>query len=115
MIEHAIELIAVGVDAVGIAVILLGFVMAVVRTVPILIQTRAVNVVEPLQTVRCDLGTYIVFALELMIVSDLLHSVISRSLDDLYFLAGIVVLRTVISYFLGKEIQEIHAAQPAKG
>ncbi len=113
MIEHAIEWIAVGVDAIGVAVILFGFVIAVGRTVPILVQTGGVSVVGPLQSVRCDLGTYLVFALELMIVSDLLHSVISRSLDDLYFLAGIVILRTVISYFLGKEIEEIHAAETA--
>ena len=57
--------------------------------------------------IRCQLGTYLVFALELMIVSDLVHSVVSRTLDDLYFLAAIVVLRTMIAYFLGPEIQEL--------
>jgi uncharacterized membrane protein len=42
-----------------------------------------------------------------MIISDLLHSIVTRSMEDLYFLAGIVAVRTIIAYFLNKEIQEL--------
>ncbi len=56
---------------------------------------------------RCGLGVKLVFALELMITSDLFHTIISRSVDDLILVGGLVVIRTAISYFLNKEIQEV--------
>ncbi len=107
MITHAVEWAAVIADSVGVFVVLLGFAIAVVKFIPTLLRPSGMETIETIQSIRCTLGTYIVFALELMIVSDLLHSVISRSLEDLYYLGGIVVLRTAISYFLNKEIQEI--------
>jgi len=59
--------------------------------------------------VRCGLGVKLVFALELMIISDLFHTIISRSVDDLILVGGLVVIRTAISYFLNKEIQEVNS------
>jgi uncharacterized membrane protein len=49
----------------------------------------------------------LVFALELLIISDLLHSLVSRSLDDMAIVGALVLIRTVISYFLNKEILEV--------
>ncbi len=106
MIHHGLELIALGIDLVAVAVMLVGFMLAMVRFVPTLARPVGTAIGE-VQVIRCSLGTYIVFALELMIVSDLLHSVVSRTLEDLYFLAGIVILRTLIAYFLNKEMQEL--------
>ena len=57
--------------------------------------------------VRRSLGGYLLLGLELMIVSDIIHTAISRTLDDLIFLGGVVLIRTVVSYFLGKEIMHI--------
>ena len=34
--------------------------------------------------------------LELMVIADLLHTIVSHSLEDLWFLGGIVLIRTVI-------------------
>ncbi len=110
MIEEGVEWAALAADAVGVAVIMLGFVMAVTRFIPTLWQANRSEAILKIQMIRCDFGTYLVFALELMIVSDLLHSVISRELQDLYFLGAIVVIRTVIAYFLNQEIQELSQA-----
>jgi uncharacterized membrane protein len=44
-----------------------------------------------------------------MIISDLLQSIVSRSMEDLLMVGALVVIRTVISFFLNKEIEEIHA------
>ena len=44
-----------------------------------------------------------------MIISDLLQTMASRSLDDMILLGGLVGIRTVIAYFLNKEIQDISA------
>jgi len=102
-----LEWAAITVDIVGVVVVLLGFALAVIQFVPVLAKPADASAIDRIQMIRCNLGTYLVFALELMIISDLLHSVVSRTLEDLYFLAGVVALRTVIAYFLNMEIREI--------
>lgn len=56
---------------------------------------------------RVELGRYILAGLELFIVSDIIHTVLSLALGDLVFLALLVLIRAVISYFLDREIAEI--------
>ena len=51
----------------------------------------------------------LVFALELLIISDLLVTIISRSLDDMIIVGALVLIRTVIAYFLNKEIEVVSA------
>ena len=61
---------------------------------------------EQIQTARRALGGYILVALEFMIVSDVIASVLSRSLDSLASLGAIVVLRTAMGFFLERELDE---------
>lgn len=56
------------------------------------------------QNVRLELGTYILLGIEFMIASEIIHTVISREIDDLIFVAALVAIRTAISFFLGKEL-----------
>ena len=112
-VTEALEWVAVGVDAVGVIIILIGFVMAVISFLPTLLKTGSVESIERIQVTRCALGTYIVFALELMIVSDLIHTVLTHELMDLAYLGALVAIRTMIGYFLNKEIQEIHHERDA--
>ena len=110
------EWLAVAIDLAGALIMLWAFVTSVVSVAGSAIKrsdTR--NRFRDIQIARCELGTKLLFALELMIVSDLLQTIISRSIDDLIFLGGLVVIRTTISYFLGKEIQEIHAELSKEG
>ena len=53
---------------------------------------------------RNYLGTYILFSLEILIGADIIESIISPTLEHLLLLAILVIIRTVISYFLNKEI-----------
>ena len=73
---------------------------------------------------RCVVGVHILFALELMIVSDIIDSFVAVSRHaggygnffqgaifySLVQLGMIVMIRTVIDYFLGREISELHEA-----
>jgi len=107
-LHAAIEWLATVVDVVAVLVLLWGFVMAVGGMIRGSIGARdEAGRMRNLQMVRGALGVKIVFALELLIISDLVETVVSRSLEDLYLVAGLVVVRTMISYFLNKEIQEI--------
>ncbi len=105
-----LEWLAVAVDLTGAMIMAWAFVEAVVGLVRGSIRADdARSRMRNMQVVRCGLGVKLVFALELMIISDLLITIISRSIDDLILVGGLVVIRTVIGFFLNKEIQEVGA------
>ena len=49
-----------------------------------------------------------------MIASDIIHTVITRELTDLIFVGLLVLIRTAISFFLGREIHEIQEGEAAQ-
>jgi uncharacterized membrane protein len=53
---------------------------------------------------RQDLGSYILLSLEFMIAGDIIHTVIKPSKEALIILGAIVAIRTIIGYFLNKEL-----------
>ena len=109
-IAEAIEWVAGATDFVAAVIILLGFARGLVRFIRAEVgsaKTRG----QQLQEVRCQLGTYLLLGLEFMIVSDILHSCVHRDFESLGELGALVVIRTVISYFLGKELEHIHKTQ----
>ncbi|WP_370590092.1 DUF1622 domain-containing protein [Candidatus Vagococcus giribetii] len=55
--------------------------------------------------VKIYLGSYVLLSLEVLIASDIIETILNPSIEDILILAGIVVIRTAISYFLGKEIE----------
>lgn len=58
------------------------------------------------EILRHTFGTYLLLALEFLIAADLILTVIDFSFYDLGILGGIVVIRTVISFFLDRENEE---------
>lgn len=52
------------------------------------------------------LGTYVLLSLEILIAADIIESIINPTFNDILKLGIVVVIRTVISYFLHKEIEE---------
>ena len=123
-IDLYIETIARIIDWMAIAILLYGSLKAIVKFVALelgrltksttgslgrLDGNSRINLLDV--DVRRSLGGYLLLGLELMIVSDIIHTAISRTLDDLIFLGGVVLIRTVVSYFLGKEIMHIEKAK----
>lgn len=72
-------------------------------------RIRGMACVYQIREMRLQLGSHILLALEFMIVSDIIHSALSRTLDDLMVLGALVVIRTALSFFLGLELK--HAQQ----
>ncbi len=64
--------------------------------------------------VRIHLGSHILLGLELLIISDLLHSIASRTLEDLAIVAGLVAIRVTLAYFLDREIRHLEANSPTE-
>jgi len=58
-----------------------------------------------LDILRFNLGYNLVLALEFFLASDIIKTVMSPTWDELGKLGALVVIRTVLSYFLSKEIK----------
>ena len=65
--------------------------------------------------IRADLGTYLLLGLEFLIASDILKTVLEPSLNELAILGGVVILRTILSIFLNKEIKELQVQKEGTG
>lgn len=55
---------------------------------------------------RLSLGRYLVVALEFQLASDILATAVAPSWDDIGKLAVVAVIRTVLNYFLEREIKK---------
>ena len=64
---------------------------------------------------RVDLSRYILSGLEVFIVSDIIRTVLSPTLEGLGTLGALVAIRSAISFFLEREIRGIERPQPAPG
>jgi len=53
---------------------------------------------------RHQFGSYLLLGLEFLIAADIILTITYPSLEEIGILASIVVIRTVISYFLDKEM-----------
>ena len=88
---------------IGIAVMVVGWVKAVY----LLVYRWLIDHRIPMWKIRIKLGHYLVLALEFLVAKDILESIVNPSTQWLITLWAIVVIRTVLSYFLNKEIAEV--------
>jgi uncharacterized membrane protein len=56
---------------------------------------------------RLELGRHILAALEVFIVADLMRTVLHLTLDNILLLGGLVVIRSLISFFLERELRHL--------
>jgi len=107
---EVLEVMAVGIDLIGVAIIIFGFNVALLKLGSAVLHgaglfKRLGNIADARRT----LGAYILTGIEFMIASDIIHTVITRELTDLLFVGLLVLIRTAISFFLGKEVAELEA------
>lgn len=98
-----IELFAVVILLIGLARFVVGYVRSELAGSDMIARTTHANLG------RIVLARYILMALEVFIVADILMTLLSATLASLLFLALLVLVRSIISYFLEHEIQQIKA------
>lgn len=95
-----IDLLAIAILLIGAIRFALGFVLAEV-------QRAGARRVRGINHGRVELGRYILAGLEVLIVSDIIHTALSLKMIDLLFLGLLVVIRSLISYFLDRELEVV--------
>ena len=105
-------MIAVAIDLVGIAILVYAALKFIAHFLGFEIKwLRGVECVEGIRDLRLRLGSYILLSLEFIIISDVIQTAISRDVDDLLALGLLVIIRVALSFFLGRELNEVKAKE----
>ncbi len=88
----------------GGVVVLVAIVRGLISYAVDLVRTGGENV--PKEAIRLSLGRSLALALEFQLGADILGTALNPTLQDIELLAAIVILRTVLNYFLGRELGE---------
>lgn len=105
-VVELLEWLAAGIDILAIVVMGLGALRFAVGFVVSQLH-RGDARLRQMNTARLELGRYILAGLEVLIVSDIIHTALSLAFGDLIFLGLLVVIRSAVSYFLTREIREL--------
>ncbi|KWX69057.1 DUF1622 domain-containing protein [Mycobacterium sp. NAZ190054] len=98
MVDVMVRLI----EACGAVVIMIGAVVAIVKFV-VALGRRDVN---QFSAVRLTLARFLVLGLEFQLAADVLRTAISPSFEEIGKLAAIATIRTLLNYFLNREIAQ---------
>lgn len=104
MIQHAISFS-------GIFIIFIGVIIALIQFVYHFVTNRMDRQNGYINTIRLRLGRVIILGLEFIIAADLIGTTTTPDYYDLGILAIIVVIRTVLSYTLNREIDNLAKEQ----
>lgn len=97
----AVQWLRLAVEAVGALVIGIGIVLAIYQFVAHFKDEQSSN----FNRVRLTLGKYLALALEFQVGADILSTAIAPSWEQIGKLGAIVVIRTLLNYFLTKELE----------
>ena len=110
MHEFLVELVAKIVpwtEAVGIAIVMWGALEGIIK-----LLTRFRSLLDsavpliPISRIRLAIGEKIALGLDFFLAGDIIQTIIVPSWESLAILGGIVVIRTVIAFFLNRDIKE---------
>ena len=89
-------------EAVGTTIIIYGGLRATIQ----ILLSEAFRRPKELEKVRKGLTNRILFGLEFYIVVAILETLKNSSVPDLAVLGSVVLIRTILGYFLSKEVKE---------
>lgn len=114
MLIHFLNPVATIISIISLLIVSYGALIAFIQFV-VNELNRFAGTYSPLnmRRLRANFGTYLLLGLEFLIASDILKTVLEPTLYELGILGGIVVLRTILSVFLNREIKELEVDERA--
>ena len=110
-IDYLVEVVWMFFAYAGIVIMIVWWIKAIY----LLVYRWFIDKTVPMGKIRIKLGHYLVLALEFLVAKDILESIVDPNMNGLLMLGLIVVIRTVLSYFLNKEIAEVKEDMEKEG
>jgi uncharacterized membrane protein len=101
-ISWVIQWLRLGVEFVGAFVITLGAFISLYRFVVALIQQTS----DGFKLIRLTMASYLTLALEFQVAADILSTAVSPTWTLIGKLGAIVLIRTMLNYFLIREVKQ---------
>jgi uncharacterized membrane protein len=101
-LRDAVDLMVRLIEACGAVVIMIGAVVAITKFAVALVRRDIIQ----FSSVRLSLARFLVLGLEFQLAADVLRTAISPSFEEIGKLAAIAAIRTVLNYFLNREIAQ---------
>lgn len=105
-LDLLVHTIYVCISALGALVVIWGVLEAMIRFLRAKLWTRVPDQIRESEAIRQQLGAHLLLGLEIFIAADIISSVVSPSWDKVAILAAIVAIRTVLSFFLRREVRQ---------
>jgi len=97
------------INIIGVSILVFGFTKELIKYCVVEFKNGIMlTPIKAIQKIRCQLGVYILLALDFLIASDIIFSIVDLSMEELIKLSVTIILRIAMGYFLGKEVDEIH-------
>ena len=103
LLRDWVDLLVRLVEAAGAVIIFVGAVLAAAAFVRAAVVSRSTS---EFVRVRLRLGRYLALGLEFQLASDILSTAVAPTFEEIGKLAAIAAIRTLLNYFLGKEIEK---------
>lgn len=106
MITSIFKILIVILQSVSVIVILYGVFLTAIRFIRVEFSGEdKISTVQKLTIVKNSLVSYILLGLEILVCSGIILSILRPTLYDILLLGSTVALRTLISFFLKKELK----------
>jgi len=111
-LNELFEYLYITIGSIGVAIIVWGVILTVYRLLKLeFSRFKHKSIYRERESVRHLFASYLLLALEFLIAADIILTVIHPTFEEIAILASIVAIRTVISYFLEKEIDKFNLAE----
>lgn len=108
-LKSLFEYLYIAIGSIGVAIIVWGLILTVYRLLKLEVSRfKHKTIYRERESVRHQFASYLLLALEFLIAADIILTVIHPTFEEIAILASIVVIRTMISYFLEKEIEKFN-------
>lgn len=104
-LRNMVDLMVRLIEACGAVVIMIGAIVAIVKFA----VTLARRNINQFSAVRLSLARFLVLGLEFQLAADVLRTAISPTFEEIGKLAAIATIRTLLNYFLNREIAQEQA------
>lgn len=106
LLDWVVRAIYLSVSVLGALVVIWGVLEAMIHFLHAKVRTRVSEPIRDNEAIRQQLGAHLLLGIEIFIAADIISSIVSPSWNKVGILAAIVGIRTVLSFFLRREVQQ---------
>jgi uncharacterized membrane protein len=111
-LKTVFEYLYIAIGTFGVAIIVWGAVLTIYRLLKLeFSRLKHKSIYRDRESARHQFASYLLLALEFLIAADIIATVIHPTFEEIAILASIVVIRTMVSYFLEKEIDKFNTTE----